>query len=335
MRISSVFAAPPRRSVATSRSASAWDAANAKPVGPPRALADAVRSRNLERFTGAGDGPAGEDAALGRREMRADHGLDGADRAAECRDVALDKAGQRLHEHQPAELGGRMLGKGRQGGEGVEFVLSVKASVAWIEDEDHPPFGRKCVMGDDRRRQIAVALATVHRDAATGEEGCTEAGAMPAPEQRRIAGRIGRQAFEGAQGPPRHRAPIACRTRGRNAPEWSRAPSVCTAKAGPAPGRSVTRWAAARSASGPSTRLSVPPSAAPRCIDLRAIVSRVAGVSSASPMPPKRRPERPPGSRNPRCNRAGAETWTKSSFTLSPDFAVPAPYYCGKVPRGK
>src|SRR5712691_13427962 len=149
-----------------------------KPGRSPGALSDAVGSRLVEARERGGDIGAGETAAaLDRRKIIADAGLQLPDRRTEALQVAFGDGRQRLHEHETTKMRGFPFRKRRKRCEGCAFLRSVHTASARIEHQDDAPLLRKPQSTDDRRRCRRAAAPGVEDEAAAIEYPDADAGA--------------------------------------------------------------------------------------------------------------------------------------------------------------
>ena len=169
-----------RRSLSAPRSSGQFRA-------PPR-----LQSRGHPAYRRAGE--AG--AALGRGKMIADDFLHSRHAVAECREVALSRAGKDLHQRPAADLARRLGREMGQSGERTPFRFAVRAFNPRVQYEKNAPISREADAGHDRRDVRARPPAGVHGEAAELEQRCADTRAHAAIEQARVGANIDRQPGE-------------------------------------------------------------------------------------------------------------------------------------------
>ena len=153
----------------------------------PRALANPMRARGIQRSENGGDRRAGKiPTALSKGEVAAKSRLQILDRSAEVYDVAVNQRRQHLDEDQAAQPISIACWHWRQRGKGCCFVGSVHAVVSRIKDQQDAPIVGKWQMADDRSYQGFAAMAAVNHKAATSKKPDPDSGPRTAPQRQGV-----------------------------------------------------------------------------------------------------------------------------------------------------
>jgi hypothetical protein len=166
----------------------------------PRALADSNRPFTLEQAErGRNIGAIEATSALNRGVMIAEMRLELLDRRTEARKIALTHGRQHLHKHEPTEVGGSRLLKGRKLGERSALVRSMHSLSAWIKNNQHAPALRKRHVADNRRSGGRRSPSSIDNKAAPVEQADTDAGTCTAAESNRVASNVKGDSMQATQ----------------------------------------------------------------------------------------------------------------------------------------
>src|SRR5262245_55267143 len=166
----------------------------------PGALADAERALALEQIEGGCHVGTGEPAsALYGRKIVSEPRLQLLDCGAESGDVAVRQCGQRLHQHEPAQMRGLGVRARRKLAEEFALVRPVYALPVRVEyNEDAPLFGERDA-ADDRRRRLPRSAPAIDDEAALLEQADADARARAASKPDGVVAHVEGQSMETAQ----------------------------------------------------------------------------------------------------------------------------------------
>ncbi len=177
----------------TMRSASACEAAKAKPVGPQELWPIPTGSCLRQAMQYCLDLLAGEHAALCRRKVVTDLGLDRFHSPAERGNILFDQGRHQAHQNVAADQGRGGSWERRQRPERFDLGLAVNALCKGVKHENDAPVLRKRNARDDRRSLAAMSLARIDNHAAFFESGNADPRPRTTPEQGGIISYVQRQ----------------------------------------------------------------------------------------------------------------------------------------------